>query len=374
MRPLLYSELTLSGGSYGKRLIGVLNRCTKCKVRETRAGVYTLSMETTVNEEFASQLLSQRIIGIKPNPFDSIQLFEIQKTGRKGNRITAEAKHVKNLCFQFCSEGDVSYEGEEEYFNGTPLEVWNEIITNRVSGGRVPFTFTSDITTKADFYLGLAQAEKLGNILGGKEGSFTDMWSGEYHWDNFNISFLRSRGSVKSYRLRYGQNISSADQTESCEATYSHILPYGYVAYGGKRIHLTAPRYAIPGSQSVYEKTFMLDCTEALSGYEISTVPPDYTAARAAMTAYAQTYAQTNALGEISAGIKVDLRAALDDMKQLGLCDTITVILDNFGTQAKAKITDVTYDALLERWDKIVIGNPTIEMADLILNKRRFIQ
>ena len=63
----------------------------------------------------------------------------------------------------------------------------------------------------------------------------------------------------------------------------------------------------------------------------------------------------------------------LDEMNRIGLCDNVKVILDPFGTSATAKITEVVYDALLERWDKIVVGSPKITAADLILNKRRYI-
>jgi phage-related protein len=91
------------------------------------------------------------------------------------------------------------------------------------------------------------------------------------------------------------------------------------------------------------------------------------------MTAYALQYASINALGNLDINIDVTLRAELDEMNQIGLCDIVKVILDPFGTSATAKITSVTYDALLERWDKIVIGSPKITMADLILDKRRFI-
>ena len=66
------------------------------------------------------------------------------------------------------------------------------------------------------------------------------------------------------------------------------------------------------------------------------------------------------------------MRSELDEMAQIGLCDTVNIELDPFGTQATAQIVDVTYDALMERWNKIVIGTPTITVADFILNKRRF--
>lgn len=377
MTPKLYDVNVAPGGTLSKTLIGTLTSCMKCDVRETTTGIYTLQLDTTVNDECAGAILSQRFIGVKPNPFDDMQLFEIQKTSRDlSGVISVEAKHIKNLCFQLCSEGDLTFDGQNPAtYTGTPAQTWNELITEYIPDF-VPFTFSSDIDTVAVFKLGLSEAETLGNILGGKEGSFLDVWRGEYHWNNLNISFLRSRGKKSDYNIRYGQNISSATQTEACEGLYSQILPHGKVSYGNRKITFFAPTVLISGSQSRLRKTFLLDCTSMLDAYSIpddgSSHEQEYALIRQAMTAYAQKYASDNGLGIPQVGIKVDVRATLDEMKQLGLYDTVKVILDNFGTTATAKITDVTYDALNERWKTLVVGSPTVTVADLILNPRRY--
>lgn len=377
MLPRLYDVNITEGGQPNKTFLGTLTACKRCNVRENTDGIFTLGLDTTVNDDCAGAILSQRFIGIKPNPFDDMQLFEIQKTSRslKGI-ITAEAKHIKNLCFQICSEGDFTFDGQDpKTYTGTPAQTWNKLISDYITDV-VPFSFSSDITTAAAFRLGLSEAETLGNILGGKEGSFLDTWHGDYHWDNFNINFLRSRGKKSSYAIRYGQNISSAIQTEACDGLYSQILPHGKVSYGNRKITFFAPPVLISGSQSRLRKTFLLDCTSMLDAYSIpdngSSHEQEYALIRQAMTAYAQKYANDNNLGIPQVGIKVDVPAALDEMKQLGLYDTVNVILDNFGTTATAQITDVTYDALNERWKSLTVGSPTVTVADLILNPRRF--
>ena len=377
MRPRLYDVSISGGGQPNKTFLGTLTDCKRCDVRENTDGVYTLGLDTTVNDDCAGAILSQRFIGIKPNPFDDMQLFEIQKTSRslKGI-ITAEAKHIKNLCFQICSEGDLTFDGTDPAsFTGTPQQTWNKLIADYITDV-VPFSFSSDITTAAVFRLGLSEAETLGNILGGKEGSFLDTWHGDYHWDNFNINFLRSRGKKSSYAIRYGQNISSAIQTEACDGLYSQILPHGKISHGNRKMTIFAPPVAIDGTQSRLIKTFLLDCTDILDAYSISEGAGDhseeYAVVRQLMTTYAQKYAADNGLGLPQVGIKVDVPATLDEMKQLGLYDTVDVILDNFGTTATIQITDVTYDALNERWKSLTVGSPTVTVADLILNPRRY--
>lgn len=373
MLPRLYEEFSTSQQEYNAKFLGTLNCSTSCLVNEERNGAYTLTLETTKNDECAGSILSQRIIGIKPNPFDNEQFFEIQKTTRTiDGKIKVEAKHVKNFLYQICSEGDSTYEGDLITYNGNPKEVWDELMEEYITT-TTPFTFQSDITTKKDFYLGLSVAESLGNIMGGKEGSFIDMYGGEYHFDNYSISLLKNRGSYKGYKIRYGDNISDCSQSESCDSCYTHVLPFGKVSNGKRKINFYASLVEIPDSLSQYTKVFMLDCTDMLDNYTVGERGEHYTEVREKMEAYALNYAINNNLGKTSISIEVTLRTELDNMSRIALCDTVDVILDNFGTVSRAKITGVTYDALLERWDKITIGTPTITVADLILNRRRYV-
>lgn len=374
MLPKLYDEFSTTGRDFNRRYLGTINHCTKCQVKEVRNGAYTLSLETTVLDDCADLITSQKIVGVKPNPFDPVQFFEITKTERTvDGKIKADATHVKNLAFQICTKGDQGYDGNIFVFNGSPTAVWNELKADYIPTA-IPFQFFTNISTAKDFSLGMSIPESLGNILGGKVGSFLDVWGGEYHWDNYNINLLSSRGTTKSYQIRYGKNVSDATQTETCESAYTHILPYGKVSLGNKKINFYAQPVAIADSESIYTKVFMLECTNFLDAYEVGEFGYHYEEVRAAMQTYAATYARANNLGKLSVSISVTLRAELDEMEQIGLCDTVNIILDNFGTKAYAKITEVTYDALLERWDKIQIGTPKITLADLIINKERYIR
>lgn len=374
MLPKLYDEFLTASAGYGKTYLGTLNCCTKCKVKEVRNGSYTLSLETTVNDDCAEMISSQKIIGAKANPFDDIQYFEIQRTERGlDGIIKVEAKHVKDFCFQICSEGDLTPDHYVSYESGTPKQIWDRLTSAYIST-QTPFSFSSNISVSRRFSLGLNIAESLGNILGGKEGSFLDTWGGEFHWDNYKIELLSSRGKVTDYPIRYGSNISEAKQTESCEATYTHILPYGKVSNGTHKINSFAPLYAIPNNQSLYTKVFMLDCTDLLDNYVVGDRGENYEICRTAMTAYASTYAANHNLGKLSVSISVTLRSELDEMAAIGLCDTVRIILDNFGTKATAKITEATYDSLLERWDKLVIGEARVTVADVIINRKRYVK
>jgi len=378
MLPILFDSFSIESTSGAKGRIGTISRCKKCKVNEARNAEYTLDLETTVNDPTANSIVSQRIIAAKANPFDPIQHFVIDRTERNLDGIVkATAKHVKEFACQFVSEGDVGRTDIPTTYNLTPTGVWNKLFA--IGGGApyildaCPFTFTSNITTKANFALGFNSPATLGSILGGEEGSILDLFSGEYKYDNYSISFLSSRGVSSKYALRYGQNISSAKQVEDSSKLYTHILPYCSVSrVDGQYIWLFAPLYEIPNSECRTKKVFVLDCSDAAEGYQVGMTGQHWEEVRTAITSYAKQYATSKGIGKTDVSIEVTTRSELDAMKQLGLCDTVKVVLDEFGLETTAKITSVTYDSLMERWDKMTVGTAPVKLSDIILNKRRY--
>ena len=374
MIPKLYDSFGYQTASGARDFLRKITHCTKCYVTESTDGEYTLDLETTVNDPAAPILLSQRIIAIKPNPHDPIQHFEIQSTERSTDGIIKlSAKHVKNFVCQLVSEGDIDHIGPATTYNLTPQGVWNKLFNDGYITSSCPFTFTSDITAKADCYLGFNEPVTLGDILGGADGSMLDMFGGEFYYNNYAINFRESRGNNTNYSLRYGKNITNAKQQENCLQAYSHILPYGtVVAPGGASTRLMASLYAIPNNECKTMKVLPLDCSEAVEGFEVGQAGAHYAEARALMTSFAARYASNNNIGKVEVSIDVTARADLDSMQQLGLCDTVKVVLDEFGTTTRAKITSVTYDALLERWVKMTVGTSSLKLADIILDRRRF--
>lgn len=373
MIPLLFDSFDTVGADGARDYIGQLTHCTKCLTKEDRNGEYTIELETTVNDPVASALLSQRIIKAKPNPSDSDQCFEIQSTTRKpGGIIAVTAKHVRNFLYQLASEGDDNYADHIVSYSLTPSGVWNKLFEDYITDS-TPFSFYSDINTIADFYLGFNEPKTLGAIFGGEEGSLIDMYDGELKFSNYTVRFLSQRGKDIGYQLRYGKNISSAEQSENCIQTYSHILPYGRVVNSsGRSFNLYGSQYEIPNNECKYKKILPLDCSDAVKTIQIGTHGEGRSEALALMTAYAARYARANRIGKVSVSIKVDTQAQLQSMQEIGLCDIVTVILDNYGVSTQAKIVSATYNTLLERWESLTVGTQPISLASLILNKRKY--
>lgn len=375
MLPKLYDSFATETAAGPQNFLGTISKCSKCLVTEaTSGGEYTLELETSVNDPTAGILISQTIIGVKPNPTDPVQYFETQSSERTlDGKLRATAKHVKNYFCQLVSEGDSASTDTEYTYTLTPQQIYAKLFNDGYITDATGFSFTSDIDIARPFASGFNYPMTLGGIFGGEEGSMLDVFGGEFHYNNYSVEFLSSRGKESHYALRYGKNISSAKQSENCIQTYSHILPWGSVSRtDGKTVRIFADQIEIAGHECKTKKVLPLDCSDALQRITVGTEGQHYSDARAALTAYARQYASKNGIGKISVGIEVTSRAELDGMLSIGLCDTVKVILDNFGMTTRAKITSVTFDALLERWEKMTVGQIPLSLADIIRDKRRF--
>lgn len=394
MIPKLYAPTNLYGTS--RTFLGNINHCQSCKVREVENGEYTLSLITDVSDFTAENLLAQRLIKALANPHDQPQFFVISKVDRKtDNTIEVTAEHIHTIANQFVTTSTNVYASEkDEIINTTPAGAWNAV--NAQLTENTPFVFSTDIITLADYWLGLSKPETLGNILSNNEGGFLNLWGGSYHYDNFNIELLQSRGSVKSFELKYGKNISDSTQTEDSSNLYSHILSYGTViarsGYGSSRsersLSLSTPEVAIPNSQSVLKRVFPYDCSEleeiknaiVYSHYGDdengnSHTPGDgYAEARALIQAAGLRYATSQDLGVPNVSITVTHRSELDRMTDIALGDTVRVRLDNFGTRVNARITETVFDSINERWDTLHIGEQKVTLVSVLLNQKKYLR
>ena len=393
MIPKLYAPRNIYGTS--RTFLGNINHCQSCKVRTVENGEYTLTLITDISDFTAENLLAQRLIKTLANPNDAPQFFVITKVDRKtDNTIEITAEHIRTLVNQLVTAENGNYRSEKEIVvNVTPAGAWEEVVSS--VSDTIPFSFFSDISTLNDFWLGLSKAETIGNILSDVEGGFLNLWGGSYHYDNYNISLLQSRGSIKNFELRYGKNISDATQTEDGSNLYSHILPYGTVkdkagTFGSeKTLSLSAGEVEIPNHQSILKRVFPYDCSEnpdvknavVYSGYgydangAVAHNPGEgYSEARTLMRTAGLKYAAAQDLGVPNISITVTHRSELDRMTDIALGDTIRVSLDNFGTRVNARITETVFDSINERWDTLHIGEQRVTLASVLLNQKKYLR
>ena len=151
------------------RCIGRIDRARECVAKETTNGEYNLELTTDIEDFTAPNLTTLKFISAKPNPFDPEQFFIVTKTERTiQGTIKAYADHIHSLCNQICTDNVQSYadEKENQYTSQMVADVWYKLTHEKLPAGiTMPFTFSSNITTKADFCLGTTKAETFGNIM-----------------------------------------------------------------------------------------------------------------------------------------------------------------------------------------------------------------
>lgn len=362
MIPLIYETTSRILSLNSMHYLGRLTGCTEGTVEESRNADYTLSASVVKNSECANSVVIQNYICAKPNPTDEPQFFEIYEVVEKNNIISIKAKHIKHNCYN-----NVLNAGYAEAQLYTPQEAYEEI--NPIFENN--YVFSSDFTNRKNIKLGFTQVCTLGDFLGGAEGSLLDLFHGEYKWNNFNVSFLKSRGKKRAYRLKWGDNISNYEKTQSSETTISHVCAYAtvYDEFSKQDIQIIANPYEIFEQKSKTNKLSVYPVPDKLvDGITVnSSTGEGYEFVKnTCRIAVQNAYMSANNLGEITTNIKVDIPSILDGMQQLNLCDTIKVILNDDGTEAESKIVKTTYDTLKERYKQLELGSFKTKLSDFV--------
>lgn len=360
MIPLIYETTSRILSLNSMHYLGRLTGCTECTVEESRNADYTLNASVVKNSECAESAVIQNYIYAKPNPADEAQFFEIYEVVEKNNVLSIKAKHIKHNCYNnILAAGETS---AQLYSPAEAYENLDALFDNN-------YVFSSDITDRKNIKLGFTQVCTLGDFLGGAEGSLLDLFHGEYKWNNFNVSFLKSRGKKRAYRLKWGDNISSYEKTQSSETTISHVCAYAtvYDEFSKQDIQIIADPYEIFEQKSKTNKLSVYPVPDNLvNGIIVNSSTGDgYEFVKNTCRIAATAYIGGDKLGEIKSNIKVDVEAVLDDMQQFNLCDTVTVILSD-SIAAESKIVKTTYDTLRERYKQLELGSLKTKLSDFV--------
>ena len=382
MFPLLYKSYfkTINPSSF--TLLGRITEIISGKVTEERNGDYLLEMELSTTDRCADLLDTQYFIKAKPNPTDEPQYFEIYDLQYKDKKsITVKAKHIKhNLYNNFLVE---TY--NQTGVVHTPSEWWYLLCTGQEEGLQTQMTlwehyfkFNSDITTKSSMTLGYCTPCTLGDFMGGADGSLVDVFGGEYKYNNFNVSLLKSRGTATNYHLRWGSNISSLTQTLNSDDICSHVAAYAncHDTYSNKSVVLCSLPQELKTHKSKLTKIKAVDVSDGGS-VDISNKPnywdfnahtgenKDFLIQQLNIQAQVLRGQLASTNGAPTLNVKVDYPPTLNEMLKLHLCDTVYIDTENDSLQAKIIKTD--YDFVLERWNSLELGTPKSKLSDYIV-------
>lgn len=375
MLPLLYPKNTKKTDFFTSNGLGFFDKCLKCVVTEERNAGYELECEILKTDRLSKNVTPGTFIKVRANAKDDPQVFEIYQVTTDEIKIKINAQHVKYF---------LNYNSTTEPFaseTGTPTELWAKL--QRFLAVDNPFEFYTDINATHTILSNVEINLSAGEILAGVRGSFLDIFGGELYFDNFTVNFLQNRGEQTGVCLRYGSNISSTEQTVDNITVYSHILPYAYVYkkiegddWNIEQMYLSRLSGAIDitsGAYFEYKKVLMLDLTDQMQDVMVewyddppipkpSSLSDAITRLNAEAVEYFNRY--TNELTYPSASIKIDTTETLNGLQELGLCDSIYIIIGNEKTTAK--IIKAVYDSLTEKYTEIELGKQKKDLSSVI--------
>ena len=354
MKPILYPANETEFRNNG---LGRLSEATKCLVTEERNGQYELEMEYPITGRHYADIREERIIAARHDDSDDIQPFRIYKITRPLNGIvTIYACHIS---YQLSKVTVTPFEA------GTCADALRGMIQHSV--GDCPFNFWTDRFLEAKFTVDTPASFR--SLLGGVSGSILDIYGpGEYEWDRFTVKFHSHRGSDQDVYIRYGKNMTDVKKTTDTTNIWTGILPYWAGTDEAEQpIMMLLPEkviYSDAVDDFIYKMVVPVDFSSAFE-----TQPTEDQ-----LRARAQRYVRNNAQSSIPASIDVSFIALwqteeyknVAPLQKLKLCDTVTVYHKGLGIENKAKIVAVTYDVILERYEKMTIGEVKSSLGDSI--------
>ena len=354
MKPILYPANETQFKNNG---LGRLSEATKCLVTEERNSQYELEMQYPITGIHYADITEERIIAARHDDTDDIQPFRIYKITRPMNGIvTVLARHIS---YQLSKVAVMPFTA------GTCANALLGLKENSV--GDCPFTLWTDKLLEASFHVDVPSSFR--SLLGGVSGSILDVYGPrEYEWDKFTVKFHSHRGADQSVYISYGKNMTDVKKTTDTSSLWTGILPYwAGTDEAEQAILVTLPEkvlYSDYADDHVYRMVIPVDFS---SSFE--TQPTEEQ-----LRARAQSYVNANAAEGIPASIDVSFVALwqteeyknVAPLQKLKLCDTVTVYHKALGIRNKAKIVSVTYDVILERYEKMTIGEVKASLGDSI--------
>jgi len=375
MIPILFTKTESEFLTNG---LGRLAGCISCIVTEERNGIFECEFQYPINGVHYSEIQMGRLVYVTHDDTKEPQPFEIYRRSAEINGIvTFNAHHISYRL----SEVTV-----RPFTAGSCAAALNGIADNSINLN--PFTFWTDKNTVANFKSDKPRNAR--NMLGGEENSILDVFGGgDYEFDKFTVKLHAQRGVDSGVVIAYSKNMTDLTAEESLEGVYNAIIPF-WADTEGNLVMLPEEMIIYSGLEPIID--FLTDHNGVIIrthngdpievAYEmVQAVPMDLSDAFEEAPTVAQLRAAAQARFERSQAwlpnetIDVDFvhlwqteeykdYAALQRVR---LCDTVSVYYKKLGVEAvKKKVVRTVYNVLLDRYDSIELGTPSVSLSQAI--------
>lgn len=347
MIPVLFNENETIFTTQG---LGALSDAISCTVTEERNGIYELEMTYPISGIHYSDIQYRSIIAAIPSPYRDRQPFRVYKITKPLNGIvTIYARHL-------------SYD-----LNAIPVNPFSTTgITNAFTALKNSmtiennFVFSSGLTNETS-QVSFTIPYACRTILGGVQGSFLDIFGGEYEWDNWNVKLWADRGKDNGVTIRYGKNMTDLSAEIDGENVVNGIYPY----WQKDDVLVTCTPPVIWAENKPHDKAVTVDFSNDFEEQPTA----------AQLQERAEKYLNDNDVGEIKASIDVsfvdlskmdDYKGFISNLEKCDLCDIVTVQYEALGVDIKSKIVSIVTDVLKEVYESIEVGAVSADIAQEI--------
>ncbi|WP_239255587.1 phage tail spike protein [Listeria ilorinensis] len=336
--------------------LGLMTETIAATVTEERNGLFELAMVYPIDGHLYDGLVLDSIIKVKVGDTRADQRFAIYSISKPTNgKVTIKAKHISYDLNANPLKSNVIGSGF------TAQSSISAILKNTVHPHE--FTAWSNITSTNNIDIPIPAYAR--EALGGIEGSVLDKFRGEYEFDNTTVKLWADRGQDNGVIVAYGKNLTTAEQEEAIDDTFTSLYPFATVSNSaGDSELITLKEYIVKSDYTdLYRagRSMMVDFTSDES------VTDEATLRKAA-----EVYVKNNDIGKPSVNLKVSFVnlwqtesykdvAALETVE---LCDTVTVYFEKMDISTKAKVIRIVYNVLLEKYDEIELGDAQANLAD----------
>lgn len=350
MIPILSTTGTLTGQGLGR-----LTEALSCIVTHEVNGEYELRMTYPVTGERYADIAENLVVWAEPDNLTPAQAFRIYRITRPLNGIvTIYARHIAY---------DMSGIVVKPFTASSLTTALSSIAPN--SSPSCPFTITSTRTVATQMKVSVPTP--LWGLLGGQQGSFLDIYGGEWDFNNYTADLKTHLGTDRGVTVRYGKNLTKLEQDVTIEATYAGVFPFWYDEESGVLVKLSTDYISIPGATG--SRLLLLDFSD-----EWETAPTEVQ-----LQARANAYITANDPGTPKISWKVNMAmlsqseefANLAILEQVMIGDTIHVYYEPMNLTASARAVKLEYDVLLERYNSVTLGRVKANMAKIVATEKK---
>ena len=345
MRPILYpvGQTVLYGNGVGGLSDAVSCRCTEV----LNSGD---EIELTINKDgnHAKDISINSVIKVKPNYEDEPQPFRVYSIEQNmDGTIAVKAAH---LSYDTAGIPILPFTAENldeavDYMNN-----------NRKLVNPSEFVLYADFSKEGT--LQVTTPLSFRSLLGGNDNTISNVYGGEYHYDNYTIELLERRGQDKGICFRYGKNILDFEQEENSEEIYSAVFGFWKKTGSGDTPDTFVYGDVIAVENILpYDKILVLDTSDKIKNEDNSDPSEEQ------VNDYVRQYISNTAIGIPNYSMKISYA---DDDSIIDVClgDTVGVSFPDYNINARARVNKVVFDCLLEQNESVEIGVVSTGIAE----------